>query len=469
MGAAGGAPGGGMPRGAALRATAGLGGVFLLVFVAYMTIQVYARRLYPASAGPDQLALLYAVFTVASFLAPAAVNRWGPRICLFIGILGYGALVAGGLLYFLRPGAAMLSFVLVCAALNGGGAALLWTAQGKMIMSYSTDENRGLLFGIFWAMFNSASIVGGLLAFFYFSASASHGSGGLFIIFLVLVLLGAAFSFLLPCREETSPGGGEQARGGGGGDTRKGRGGVWTDVKATFLMAVHPKVLLMTVAIWHTGFKLPYQISVFSRFFSEKCGGLEMVIFYTAEVLMGVLAGRLLDWEALGGQRRRAVYAVGLFVALSVASLVLGYSVERPYAGTVAADGSGGWIDGVPAREFFEAKNILPTVVYFLYGLADSILQVYVMWLLGTFFQGDRLASAVGYYKFVQSAGWSLGFALTPLERLAPMAQFYTTAASFLLSAALLAGALPAPEPAAAAARGAGDRESAPLMAGAAA
>ena len=216
MGAAGGAPGGGMPRGAALRATAGLGGVFLLVFVAYMTIQVYARRLYPASAGPDQLALLYAVFTVASFLAPAAVNRWGPRICLFIGILGYGALVAGGLLYFLRPGAAMLSFVLVCAALNGGGAALLWTAQGKMIMSYSTDENRGLLFGIFWAMFNSASIVGGLLAFFYFSASASHGSGGLFIIFLVLVLLGAAFSFLLPCREETSPGGGEQARGGGG-------------------------------------------------------------------------------------------------------------------------------------------------------------------------------------------------------------------------------------------------------------
>jgi len=240
-------------------------------------------------------------------------------------------------------------------------------------------------------------------------------------------------------------------------------------VKATFLMAVHPKVLLMTVAIWHTGFKLPYQISVFSRFFSEKCGGLEMVIFYTAEVLMGVLAGRLLDWEALGGQRRRAVCAVGLFVALSVASLALGYWVERPYAGTpVVADGSGGWIDGAPAREFFEAGNLLPTVVYFLYGLADSILQVYVMWLLGTFFRGDRLARAVGYYKFVQSAGWSLGFALTPLERLAPMTQFYTTAASFLLSAALLAGALPAPEPAAAA-RGAGDREAAPLIASAAA
>jgi len=444
--------------------------VFLLVFVAYMTIQVYARRLYPASAGPDQLALLYAVFTVASFLAPAAVNRWGPRLCLFLGVLGYGALVAGGLLYFLRPGAAALDFLLVCAALNGGGAALLWTAQGKLIMSYSTDENRGLLFGVFWAMFNSASIVGGLLAFFYFSASASHGSGGLFVIFLVLVLLGAAFSFLLPYREGSSPGGGAEARGGGpAAPAGKGRGGVWADVRATFLMAVHPKVLLMTAAIWHTGFKLPYQISVFSRFFSERCGGLEMVVFYAAEVLMGVLAGRLLDWEALGGQRHRAVAAVALFVALSVASLALGYAVERPYAGTVAADGSGGWADGAPARECIEAGNLLPTVVYFLYGLADSILQVYVMWLLGTFFQGDRLARAVGYYKFVQSAGWSLGFALTPLERLAPLAQFYATAASFLLSAALLAGALPARRAPAAAARGAGDHEAAPLVAGAAA
>ena len=108
-----------------------------------------------------------------------------------------------------------------------------------------------------------------------------------------------------------------------------------------------------------------------------------MVAFYAAAVLMGVLAGRLLDWEALGGQRRRAVAAVALFVALSVASLALGYAVERPYAGTVAADGSGVWADGAPARECFEAGNLLPTVVYFLYGLADSILQV--MWLLGTF------------------------------------------------------------------------------------
>ena len=456
-----------MPHGAALRATAGLGGVFLLVFVAYMTIQVYARRLYPASAGPDQLALLYGVFTVASFLAPAAVNRWGARLCLFLGILGYGSLVAGGLLYFLRPSAAVLALVMVCAALNGGGAALLWTAQGKIIMSYSTDENRGLLFGLFWAMFNSASIVGGLLAFFYFSVSASQGSGGLFVIFLVLVLTGAALSFLLPYRDPDGAGeavGASKSAEGAARGRKGGAGGVWSDVRETFLMAVHPKVLLMTVAIWHTGFKLPYQISVFSRVFSEKCSGLEMVVFFSAEVLMGVIGGRLLDWEALGGQRRRAIYTVGLFVFLSIVSLALGYIVEDPYAHSVMADGTGGWVDGAPAREFFEAGNLLPTAVYFLYGLADSILQVYVMWLLGTFFKGDRLASAVGYYKFVQSAGWSIGFALTPLQRLAPLSQFYTTVASFVLSAVLLVGALPPPEGADAA-----TREAAPLIDGSAA
>ena len=68
--------------------------IFLFVFTAYMTIQGFASQLYGSDLGSNMESTLYATFTVACFFAPAVTNKLGSRLTLFIGTLGYGALVA---------------------------------------------------------------------------------------------------------------------------------------------------------------------------------------------------------------------------------------------------------------------------------------------------------------------------------------------------------------------------------------
>ena len=55
-----------------------------------------------------------------------------------------------------RNGAIVRSQGLVvgAAALNGVGAALLWTAQGQLLMGYPTAQQKGTYFAIFWVLFN---------------------------------------------------------------------------------------------------------------------------------------------------------------------------------------------------------------------------------------------------------------------------------------------------------------------------
>jgi hypothetical protein len=73
---------------------------------------------------------LYAVFTLGCFVSPAITNVIGPRIALFVGILGYATLVLATLLYYLAVCGSWV--VVIGGGLNGLGAALLWTAQVQL-------------------------------------------------------------------------------------------------------------------------------------------------------------------------------------------------------------------------------------------------------------------------------------------------------------------------------------------------
>merc|ERR1712061_912699 len=81
----------------------------------------------------------------------------------------------------------------------------------------------------------------------------------------------------------------------------------------------------------------------------------------------------------------------------------------------------------------------------FLWGFSDSQIQSYAMWDIGVVHAGDGAtqARAVGFYKMVQSAGWSIGFALSPTTRLAPLAQWTLTALVGISGTGLALTAIP--------------------------
>jgi hypothetical protein len=45
-------------------------------------------------------------------------------------------------------------FVIFAGAIQGITAALLWSAQGEVMMSYPLEKDKGKMFGIFWGAFS---------------------------------------------------------------------------------------------------------------------------------------------------------------------------------------------------------------------------------------------------------------------------------------------------------------------------
>jgi hypothetical protein len=46
----------------------------------------------------------------------------------------------------------------------GVSAALLWSAQGSIMMSYPLEKDKGKAFGVFWAIFQFGSFIGSIIA-----------------------------------------------------------------------------------------------------------------------------------------------------------------------------------------------------------------------------------------------------------------------------------------------------------------
>ena len=401
------------PRGQSLV----LGCVFLLVFAAYSTLQGLASQLYGSVLASNILLTLYAVFTAACFPAPVVCLRLGVRRTAFCGCLCYAALCIASLLLARWSRAAWVRPLCVfCGGVVGVGAALLWTAQGTMMLAWGSDGQMGSVFSTFWSAFNCSAVFGGLLTYAYFSRNSSAAAPvGLFVLFTVLVLVGSLGIWLLqPLTQAVS---GSQAPS-------------WREeAAATARMFFSLEGSLLAPFYFYTGAGQPYQLNTFgNRVFDARTLGLQIAAFYGAEVVSAWGAGRLLDSSTCGRraiQRQLALFAAttGLAYALALRTeLSVKHGAQTPLHGASLAG---------------------PSIAFVLWGASDAQAQALAYWRIQRTSGEKSFAREVGFYKCAQSAGWCVGFALSPVERLSPLAQLYATAVLGLLSSALMLTRLP--------------------------
>jgi MFS family permease len=103
---------------------------------------------------------LYIVLLLADSLLPTFAVL-GSRCTLFLGTLGY-ALYVGALWSLQTQGVRW--FLVFAAAIQGVTAALLWSAQGSIMMSYPLERDKGKAFAIFWAILQFGSFIGSIIA-----------------------------------------------------------------------------------------------------------------------------------------------------------------------------------------------------------------------------------------------------------------------------------------------------------------
>lgn len=131
---------------------------FMLLFTAFNTSQSLATQVLEdnnfGKLGFYSLAILYCVFGFCCFISLPIVKKLGARISLVIGAFCYTFYVSSFILpafksqlpdsqSWLLNRTFILSLILVAAAINGFGAAILWVAQGQYISMCANEKNKG--------------------------------------------------------------------------------------------------------------------------------------------------------------------------------------------------------------------------------------------------------------------------------------------------------------------------------------
>lgn len=103
---------------------------------------------------------LYGIFGVVGFFSGTIANVLGLRITIAFGGIGYALYAASFLAY---SHIESLAFVVFAGSFLGICAALLWTAQGAVMMAYPPEHLKGRYISWFWIIFNTGAVIGSLV------------------------------------------------------------------------------------------------------------------------------------------------------------------------------------------------------------------------------------------------------------------------------------------------------------------
>ena len=403
-----------------------MGCSFLLVFTAFQTVQGLAAKLL-GDLGTTSLGLIYVSFAGFGFVAPSVVRAIGPKGAMVVGALCY-IIYMVSLIYIIKP------LVLVLSAAIGMGAATLWCGQGEMLSRCSNEENKSLFAGICWGLFNCCVVPGNIASHFILQQQAgsspppppppasqqvlgwSEQNSPLFVVLSVVGACGV-LSFLLLRPVDHNAGSHPPPL-----DPSK---STLNEIKATFQMVFEPKVLLLIPLFAMSGTISVMWSSWFTRQMEKTVIGLVMPLFALAEIVGGVVIGRISD---------RCGRAVGLLLGAlaalgACAALWLGNGrvhdtcADSSMGGSSLADGGGGGGGGGFTTSSSSSSVVEPcadgdyTLFYvaaFLFGIADCAIQSNTSAICADDFPG-RSAEAFALYRSFQAAIACALFFVTPL------------------------------------------------------
>jgi len=158
--------------------------------------------------GFMSVAVLYLFYGVFSLLSPAIVNKMGKmNIAMSTGAMCYSFWIVCFLLpsYYAQDTDEqkpwilnknlIKSMIVLTAAINGIGAGILWTAQGKFISECACEENKGFFNSYFWAIFEGSMIFGNVIAVIVLEEGAEKST--LFTIFSIMAISAALMMLCL--------------------------------------------------------------------------------------------------------------------------------------------------------------------------------------------------------------------------------------------------------------------------------
>lgn len=365
--------------------------------------------------GYVSMSIVYAVFALSNFTAPAVLKLFGHKGTMFVAGLTY-------LLYictFLNPTPA---FLYSASMTLGFGAAYIWTAQGDFLHLQSPDEKlMSRNTGIFWCMFQTSLLIGNIYIMIAWKGKSyvdSEMRTTLFSIFAVLAAVGCSVFLLLKgkcCGPEESysevpQDEQELAEKSNPKPQEESEGAVKTiivSIKAAFALLITKKMLLIAPLFMYSGFELSY----FSGVHPTTVGNSKNMPDSSSVVgMVGLFVG---IGEVLGGGI--FVFGAKLMENISRTKILIGCCTLHLVAYALSLmnypyEANLGSTDNLPSMGLLqETSRTVAIAIAFLLGLGDAGVNNVIYTSITKGFPEDT-TSAFALMKFIQSSTCALCF-----------------------------------------------------------
>ncbi|KAI8064763.1 major facilitator superfamily domain-containing protein [Gongronella butleri] len=336
---------------------------------------------------------LYGCFCIVGFFAGSIVNKLGIRPCLTVSSLGYALYSASLWVYDRQQNG---GFVIAAGAILGCCAAVFWSSQGTIMMSYPDEKNKGKAIAIFWALFNIGGCLGSLITL---GMNINNTAGGVstatYTAFVVIMLVGTALSLGLakPSRVVRSDGSNvvvmHQTT---WKEELQGVAEVWKEWR----------MVLLFPAFFASNFFYSYQFRINAVYFDPSTRALNGTMYWTMQIVASLAIGSFLDYQKLT-RRMRALISLGVMFLIVMGVWIGAYVFQLTFDNSYA--------DPI---HWTSSKFGGPFVLYMLFGFTDALFQTYCYWMMSAISSNasDQLARYAGFYKALQSAGAAVSFGI---------------------------------------------------------
>jgi len=352
---------------------------------------------------------LYAINAgVYLFIAPIVYHYTGSRWCMFFGGMAY-PLYAGSLLAYNHI--ASRGFVIAAAAILGIGSSHLWVGQGALMTGAPLPHEKGLLIGLYWFVFNIGGVIGSFIEMgINFDSVQSTVSDPTYAVFIALMGAGFLAALLILPQRKIVRTDGSRIR------PVEERPNVVRDfIKILKILPRKETIVLLPFFIASNWCYTYQQNTVNLRLFNIRTRGFDSA-FYWFGAFTSPIMGIALD-NKRWSRRKTAISGYLLLVVLHFIVFGGGVALQLRSASS-ADDTSDNHMYKTHALDFLDSgtKFAGPFLLYFAYGIFDSLWQTYAYWIIGCIGTDDEVSARyVGLYKSMQSAGAAVAWKLNAM------------------------------------------------------
>ncbi|KAI9298797.1 MFS general substrate transporter [Neoconidiobolus thromboides FSU 785] len=356
---------------------------------------------------------LNVTFALFGIIGGGIVNIVGSKWSIAISGLGY-AFYSASFLIFSATGAGWV--VILAGALLGACAGVLWAAQGRIMMSYATDEVRGKYISITWIIFNLGSVLGNIIPFsLNFNSASGKLGNGTYIGLIVVMLVGCAISLGLAPIEKVVRHDGSPVK------VTKYEN-ILSEAIEVLKVFLNWKMVVLVPLFVASNYFYTYQWDIMNYFvFNLRTRSFNNIWYWAAQMVGAYGMGKLLDYPKMKRSSKGLIGLAALTISFTAVwggalAFQLQFTAEdNPFKAYTAPTASS------PGVDFTSSNYGGLIVLYLLFGLLDAMLQTLAYWIMGSLHNDALILTRyAGFYKGIQSAGAAVAWGVS------------TTSASYL-------------------------------------